>query len=127
MLAVHHVAVVVSDLARAERFYSGVLGLAVVARHADDAGAPRSVWLALGGDSFLALERAGLNEPKRDEHAPGWHSVALAITPHERATWQRRLAEAGHPVERETRYTLYVRDPDGAMVGLSHYPEVAPR
>ncbi|MBI3178047.1 MAG: VOC family protein [Deltaproteobacteria bacterium] len=123
MPAVHHVAVVVSDLARAERFYSGVLGLTVLERHTDDAGAPRSVWLALEGGAFLALERAGLSQPKRDEYAPGWHCVALAITRGARASWRQHLADAGHAVERETPYTLYVRDPDGALVALSHYPE----
>jgi catechol 2,3-dioxygenase-like lactoylglutathione lyase family enzyme len=46
-LAVHHLAVVVRDLERAEAFYAGVLGLPVAQRWADEAGAPRSVWLSL--------------------------------------------------------------------------------
>src|SRR5262245_36920144 len=84
MLSVHHLAVVVRDLARAEAFYAGLLGLPVLARHADAQGAPRSVWLSLdggggGGDRgdrgapFLALERATADAPRRRDEAPGWH------------------------------------------------------
>jgi hypothetical protein len=125
---VHHLAVVVADLARAEAFYAGVLGLRVVRRHDDAAGQPRAVWLALaaGDVPFLALERAGAGGPTRDDRAPGWHCVALAIAPGEREAWRARLAAAGHPVERASAYTIYARDPDGALVALSHYPTPAP-
>ena len=40
--SIHHLAVVVRDLDRAEAFYGGVLGLAVERRWSDEAGAPRS-------------------------------------------------------------------------------------
>jgi hypothetical protein len=122
----NHLAVVVSDLARAEGFYSGVLGLAVTRRLDDDFGRPRALWLDLGDGLFLALERAGVVGPRRNDHAPGWHCVALDIAPREREAWRRRLESAGHPVERETPYTLYVRDPDGSWVALSHWPDAAP-
>jgi hypothetical protein len=51
--------------------------------------------------------------------------VALAVARAEREAWRARLAAAGHPVERESAYTLYVRDPDGALVALSHWPDAA--
>lgn len=121
-LWVHHLAVVVCDLARAEAFYAGVLGLPVVRRWTDDAGAPRSVWLDLGGGAFLAVERAGAAGPTRADEAPGWHCVALGIAPSEREAWRRRLAAGGVVVERESAYTMYARDPDGNLVALSHYP-----
>ena len=124
--AVHHLAVVVVDLARAEAFYGGVLGLPVGRRHDDEAGRPRAVWLELGDGAFLAVERAELPDgAHRADAAPGWHCVALAITRGEREAWRARLATAGHPVERESVYTLYVRDPDGALVALSHWPDAA--
>jgi catechol 2,3-dioxygenase-like lactoylglutathione lyase family enzyme len=122
MLAVHHVAVLVADLDRAEAFYAGVLGLPVERRWSDDRGAPRSVWLALGGGAFLALERADPAAARRAGDAPGWHCVALAIAVEERERWRRRLADGGAPVERESRYTLYARDPDGNLIALSHHP-----
>ena len=121
-MRVHHLAVLVADLDAAERFYAGVLGLPVLRRWDDDAGRPRSIWVGLDGDAFLALERAARPDPRRADDAPGWHCVALAITAPERELWRTKLAAAGHPVERETAYTLYTRDPEGNLVALSHYP-----
>ena len=114
-MKVHHLAVVFSDLGRAEAFYSGVLGLPVVKRWEE-----RAVWLALDGEAFLALERAGSGGGRSDT-APGWHCVALAIDVSERETWRARVT-----VERESPHTLYTRDPDGNLVGLSHYPCAVP-
>jgi len=125
--ALHHLAVVVADLARSERFYAGVLGLRVLTRHDDAEGAPRAVWLELGAGAFLALERAAAADgARRGEASPGWHCVALRIDTAAREPWRARLAAAGHPVERESAFTLYVRDPDGCLVALSHHPTAAP-
>lgn len=121
-LRVHHLAVKVRDLARAEAFYSGALGLAVTRRQEDEHGVARSIWVALGDGSFLAIERAEASEPVRDDTAPGWHCIALGIAAADRESWRARLGERGHPIVRETAYTLYVRDPEGAIVALSHYP-----
>jgi glyoxylase I family protein len=123
---IHHVAVVVCDLDRAERFYSDVLGLSVLRRWEDAAGRPRSVWLALGGGAFLAIERA--EDPSgrtRADLAPGLHCLALAIRPDERDGMRDKLSLAGFPVIRESPYTLYTRDPDGNLIGLSHFPDEA--
>lgn len=125
LLPIHHLAVVVRDLPRSEAFYSQVLGLPVVRRWTDEAGAPRSVWLGLGGGAFLAVERAAADGPTRIDAAPGWHCVALGIPAEARERWRQRLAEAGAPVERESSYTLYARDPEGNLVALSHYPHPA--
>lgn len=122
----HHLAVLVRDLARAEAFYGAVLGLAVKARHADERGAPRSIWFALEGESFLAVEKADPRQATRRDDQPGWHCVALAIEPSERAAWKEKLTAAGHPVERESPYTLYARDPEGTLIALSHHPVAAP-
>ncbi len=115
-MAIHHLALLVQDLARAERFYTQVLGLAVLRRWDE-----RSVWLDLGQGAFLALERA--SGPRSDEG--GWHMAALTIGPTERATWISRLAAAGHPIFDSTPYTIYVRDPEGNRVGLSHWPQAS--
>ncbi|MFO0685466.1 MAG: VOC family protein [Sandaracinus sp.] len=119
--AVHHLAVKVRDLDRAEAFYVGVLGLTITRRHVDERGRPRSFWVAIG-TGFLAIERAERAEPVRADDTPGWHCIALAIPIEAREAWRARLAEKGFPVLHETAYTLYVRDPEGAVVALSHHP-----
>lgn len=142
-LALHHLAVVVGDIERAEAFYTEVLGLRAVRRWDDAMGRPRSVWMGLGGGAFLAIEKAGEQPRKsvpdgggaalgtqspggRTDAEPGWHCVALAIAPEDRGAWRGRLAAAGVRIERESPYTLYLRDPDGNLIGLSHYPSGAP-
>jgi catechol 2,3-dioxygenase-like lactoylglutathione lyase family enzyme len=122
LAAVHHLAVRAPDLPAAERFYVEVLGLVVRERFAHPDGSPRSVWVELGGGAFLAIEATPLEGPRRGDEHPGWHCVALAIDAGDREAWRQRLIDAGHPIERETEFTLYVRDPAGALLGLSHYP-----
>lgn len=122
---VHHLAVVVADLERAAEFYVDVLGLREIRRWNDAEGRSRSIWCALGAGAFLAIERAERDSPRRDDAAPGFHCVALGIRPDERETWRARLASAGVTVFRESPYTLYVRDPEGNILGLSHFPDAA--
>lgn len=120
----HHLAVVVADLGRAEQFYVELLGLPVLRRQNDDQGRPRSVWVSLGGDTFLAIERAETPEgEKRQDTAPGLHCLALSIAKEEREAQKEHLVTSGFPIERESPYTLYTRDPDGNLIGLSHYPD----
>lgn len=118
---VHHVALEVTDLAAAERFYAVTLGLPVLRRWPSPDGQDRSVWLDLGDGSFLALERTPAPRPSDD--GPGWHLVALRIRRDDRTSWVERLAGAGFALERQSPYTIYVRDPEGNRVGLSHWPD----
>jgi hypothetical protein len=120
--ALHHLAVVVRDPEISFVFYGETLGLREIRRWHDERGL-RSIWVSLGGDSFLAIERAAAEGPRRAEEAPGFHCLALGIARADRAAWQEKLARAGFPVARETLYTFYVRDPDGHLVGLSHHPD----
>lgn len=123
--SLHHLAVVVRDLVQAEAFYRTVLGLPVLQRWSDAAGAPRSVWLSLGAGAFLAVEKAAAADPQRADAAPGWHCVALAIARSDRPAWRARLQAAGVVIERESPYSLYARDPDGNLFALSHWPDPA--
>jgi glyoxylase I family protein len=125
---VHHVAIGVRDLVRCEAFYTGVLGLPVLRRWpAADGAGDRSVWLDLGRGAFLALERVGGAPPARvSDDAPGYLMVALAIARAARGGWEARLGAAGVAVLHRTDYTLYVADPEGNRVGLSHWPDAAP-
>jgi glyoxylase I family protein len=127
-LGVHHAAVVVSSLTRAEAFYLGVLDLALLRRLDDDAGVHRSTWVDLGGGSFLAIEKlpAGTEPPVRGPPAPnGHHCLAIRMRREDRETWIAHLEKSGIEIERTTAFSLFFRDPDGALVALSHYPEPA--
>ena len=127
VLAFHHLAIQCRDLAACERFYREVLGLPLLRRWPAEGGGDRSVWLGVG-DGFLALERAVGGDPPgpwRDGKA-GLHLAAFRIGASERASWEARLESGGVPVVHRTRWTLYLRDPEGNRIGLSHYPEDAP-
>ena len=123
----HHLAIQVRDLQGCERFYREVLGLPVLRRWPDASGGDRSVWLGVEG-GCLALERAGAEpeaRPFRDGRA-GLHLLALRIPAAERVAWEARLAAHGVAVAHRTRWTLYLRDPEGNRIGLSHHPDEAP-
>jgi catechol 2,3-dioxygenase-like lactoylglutathione lyase family enzyme len=124
----HHLAIQCAELPRCERFYREVLGLEVIQRGADADGRERSVWLGLGDGAILALERTSAPLPgvPWSDPRPGLHLVALRIGAGDRAAWEARLAAAGVDVVHRTRWTLYVRDPEGNRVGLSHHPDEVP-
>jgi glyoxylase I family protein len=111
---VHHLALRTGDLGALERFYGGVLALAVVRRD----GA-RSTWLDAGG-AIVMLERREPGEPPVPSGSR--ELVAFALDPDAARAVRERLAAAGVALEAETPSTLYVRDPDGRRVGLSVYP-----
>ena len=109
-MRIHHVALRTHDVPRLERFYAGALGLVVTRRDGE-----RSVWLDAGG-AILMLERASEGEPGIPERT--MELVAFTISKTERATFEAKLL-----VEATTDFTIYVRDPDGRRVGLSHFSE----
>lgn len=133
LLGLHHLAIQCADLERCERFYRDVLGLRLLRRWPREDGGPgdRSVWLAAGegeGAPFVALERAERPPEPRAwrDGAAGLHLVAFRIPAGERRRWEERLAAAGVEVLHRSAWTLYVRDPEGNRVGLSHHPDDAP-
>ncbi len=130
---VHHVAIAVRDLEAVEPFYIRVLGLPVLRRWpmtgeaTGDEKRDRAVWLDLGAGAFLALERAADAGVARAgapaDRAQGYLMIALRISRAARADWEARLAGAGVAVVHRTDHTLYVADPEGNRVGLSHWPD----
>jgi glyoxylase I family protein len=117
-MRIHHLALRTRDLARLATFYVDLLGLRILK---NDAG--RSVWLDAEG-AIVMLERAGEGEPVVPEG--GLELVAFAIEPGSRGRFEAELAARGILIEARTAFTLYVRDPDGRRVGLSHYPDATP-
>ena len=122
--AVHHIAIKVRDLARAERFFVQTLDLAVLRRWpAQDGSGERSLWLDLGAGAFLALERSATEREPPAGDDPGLHLLALRIERGERQAWIDRLARAGVPLYHQTAFTIYCQDPEGNRIGLSHWPD----
>ncbi len=97
---------------RLERFYAGLLGLAVMRRDQ----ARGSVWLR-AGDAILMIEPAALGEPP----VPGGSMELLAFAVDDKEEWRARIERSGGTAEAETAFTLYFRDPDGRRVAVSTF------
>jgi catechol 2,3-dioxygenase-like lactoylglutathione lyase family enzyme len=121
----HHVALQVRDVAKVARFYVEVLGLPVLERYLRDDGTLRSIWVGLGARAdagFLAVEAAPESTP---DGVLGFSMVALRISAAHRAQIARELEQRGVTIEKQTGWTMYFRDPEGNLVGLSHHPDAA--
>jgi glyoxylase I family protein len=121
----HHLAIQVRDVEKVTAFYRDVLGFPEMKRHHRPDGSLRSVWVEVPGGGFLALEEVTAEpEPGPFRHErPGLFLLAFRITKAGRARVVETLARAGVPLEHETRWTVYVRDPEGNRVAFSHHPE----
>ena len=123
----HHLAIQARDVEKTTAFYRDALGLPEQVRHLSPDGSLRSVWLSVPGGGFLAIE-ACEGEPHADHFRTaraGLHLFALRIERSDREAVERELGERGVPVIFRTAFTLYVRDPEGNRVGLSHHPHEA--
>lgn len=116
-----------SDLAAAERFYAGVLGLRVYSREPE-----RHLFLRCGPAMLLLFNPArtsiapgevgGVAVPAHGTSGAG--HVAFRVPEAELPAWSARLAEAGIAVEADIRWprggrSLYVRDPASNSVELA--------
>lgn len=121
----HHVAIQAEDIERVTAFYRDLLGFPELTRHLRPDGSLRSIWVGVPGGGFLAIEAAGMPpEPLPFRHErPGLLMLAFRIARTERDAVVSELTQAGVPLEHETRWTVYVRDPEGNRVALSHHPE----
>lgn len=124
---VHHIAIQCHDLEGMAGFYSKVLRLRISRTWPDPEGqGDRSVWFSCG-TGIIALERCrGTVRPRswRSEE-PGLHLLALQIFLHNRDKWYAWFEHWGVPVVLETAWTMYIEDPEGNRIGLSHFPEEA--
>jgi catechol 2,3-dioxygenase-like lactoylglutathione lyase family enzyme len=119
--AIVETAIYSSDLAAAERFYSEVLGLALLGKEAG-----RHVFFQVGdGQALLAFCPAstlkGDRLPAHGAHGPG--HVALGVPPEDLDLWRQRLARHGVEIEHEQTWerggrSLYFRDPAGNSIEL---------
>jgi len=124
LLGVHHLAVRVLDLERVGAFYREVLGLTELARHKFPDGRDRSIWFALPGGAFLALELADRSAPQPNNgNRVGYCVLALRIWREQRSQIAEELRRRGAAIVHQTAWTIYIEDPEGNRIGLSHHPE----
>src|SRR5262249_18749691 len=117
-LGFHHLAIFVRDLERVARFYREVLGLSEMTRHYREDRTLRSIWLAIPGGGFIALE---------ERPAPsGVALLALGISATDRKQVAEELARRGIEITKQSDWTLYFDDPEGNHLALSHYPSPRP-
>jgi len=124
-LGFHHLALQARDVETVAAFYRDVLGLSETRRFHRDDGSLRSLWLAIGTSGFLAVEHLPSGAPVA-ETALGLSMIALRIDPLTRGAVLAELTRRGVAVVKQTGWTIYVKDPEGTLVGLSHHPFDAP-
>jgi len=119
-----HFGIEVADLARAERFYTGVLGLEVVNRFGDQ------VLLECGGQNLALFEVAHtqLDEAARKSliaHPLGRGHHAFKVNASDFAGARDRLAAAGvesaAPIDWGDHDCIYFLDPDGNLLEMVSY------
>lgn len=116
-----HVVLKVTDLARSEAFYSGVLGMPVCARF-DEQGM-KMTFFSLGDHHDLAIAEVSGEDAAGGENATGLHHVAFCIgsSIDELIDAKAHLEKAGispDPIDHEVTKSLYFDDPDGNNVEL---------
>ena len=110
-MRVHHIALRTGDAEALVSFYGSTLGLDVLRR-----GQGGSAWLDAGG-TIVMIERADAAEPT----IPPGTMELVAFAVQDKEAWRTRLQAASVPIESETPFTLYFRDPDGRRVAVSTY------
>lgn len=114
--ALGHVVLRVTDAARAEQFYGGVLGLPICARF--DENGMRMSFFTLGNHHDFAVMEVSGEGSSNSESAIGLHHVAFKIGDNleQLREARERLEAAGvatTPVDHEVTKSLYFADPDG--------------
>lgn len=114
--ALGHVVLRVTDCARSERFYNGVLGLPICARYAENG--MHMTFFTLGNHHDFAVMQVSGEGSSKAESAVGLHHVAFNIgkTMDELREARAKLEAAGvqtNPIDHEVTKSLYFQDPDG--------------
>jgi catechol 2,3-dioxygenase-like lactoylglutathione lyase family enzyme len=123
ILGFHHLAIFVRELERVALFYREVLGLSEMARHRREDGTLRSIWLAVPGGGFIALEENPVpSSAAFGRGSPGLALLALRINAADRKRVTEELARRGIPIVKQTEWTVYFDDPEGNHLALSHHP-----
>jgi catechol 2,3-dioxygenase-like lactoylglutathione lyase family enzyme len=119
-------ALYVDDLRRAADFYQDLFGLSALTRDdrlaAFDIGGMSVLLLFRRGGTLDTVRLPGGTIPPHDGSGP--LHIAFAISADDLASWERRLADRGIPIEGRTSWpkggqSIYFRDPDGHLLELA--------
>ncbi|WP_145105170.1 VOC family protein [Cereibacter sediminicola] len=111
------------DLAAAEAFYHGLIGLPVLARAGN-----RHIFFRVGDGVLLVFNPLETAKPPTNPALPvpphgtrGQGHYCFAIPPEALDLWRRRLEEAGVEIEADFHWpngarSIYVRDPAGNSI-----------
>lgn len=112
-----HTAILVSDLTKAEDFYSNILGLPPVPnRRLKFPGA----WYQIGNYQIHLIVQPDYVAQVFNQDKWG-RNPHLSFTVDNLATAQKNLEEQGYPIQASTsgRAALFTQDPDGNIIELS--------
>lgn len=123
-LGIRHIALLVSDMKKAEEFYCGVLGYQVEWRPDPD-----NLYLTAGGQDNLALHK-GKETPAetRLDHFGIVLRQAADVD-----AWHAHLKSHGAVIihapktHRDGARSFYTKDPDGNVLQFIHHPPIAGR
>ena len=109
------------DLAAAEKFYGGALGLEVIGR------SELAAVFKCGGGVLIVFDPRKTVVPGREVPSHGTSGaghVAFTAKPENLDAWRTQLREAGIPIEQERDWpeggrSIYFRDPAGNVVELA--------
>ncbi|WP_417515713.1 VOC family protein [Minwuia sp.] len=117
--ALGHVVLKVRNLARAEAFYHGLLGMPVATRWAERG----MTFFTLGNHHDFAIAAVGDDAPAAPGLSPGLAHIAFKVgdSLDDLRAVKREMDSAGipqRPVDHGVSQSLYVSDPDGNVVEL---------
>lgn len=123
-LGIRHVALIVSDMRKAEGFYCGVLGYKVEWRPDAD-----NLYLCLDGRDNLALHKgaARAGDTRLDHFGIALKNAADVDA------WHAHLKAHGAKIvkdpktHRDGARSFYTRDPDGNVLQFIHHPPISDR
>ena len=128
LTGLHHVTLIVRDLAATTAFYRDTLGLALVEQgvNEDDSAHHRHFWFGDGGGSagtLLSFMEYTEMQPVRPGPGAAHHMALTVDSTEELAAWRdylrSRQVQTTEIIQRGRFSSLYLRDPDGHIVGLA--------
>ena len=123
-LGIRHVALIVSDLAKSETFYCGVLGYQVEWRPDAD-----NLYLTMNGRDNLALHKgkSAPAETRLDHFGVVLRKAADVDAWHEHLKAHRAKILKEPKTHRDGARSFYASDPDGTVLQFIHHPPISDR